>query len=403
LILRRLDDWSIGENIASKEVNIRHGLYYTFKVIRAQNNTFSVYLNSVLQFKVTDGTYENSTAFELAWRNRQGLSWVKVSDSIGSGSWAEYFTGLPTANSDNIFTMIALFTPFVALCLVVIFYITRLAFSNTRWTSYIIPLLLAIGIGLGVGYLLNYLRTVIPEILPPETEPTTTPTTTPTNGTTTTPVNDTTPTPTPVNGTGGGVDDNVFTGLPKNVVSIVLLVVSGIFILVAVSFVVVDFIRGREEEFHEKTIPRDVRWIPKAKERDYRKRVIKAYHEASYDLIDHGAKSERSMTPGEFEEEALTDFELPKDSLPTLTDLYELARFSRHSINAKESEKAEDLSKTLSEQLRKGTKSKQKSSEETDKKPERKKEKSNPESVEPKENLKDKNQTDSSAAKEEEK
>ncbi|MFW9921705.1 MAG: DUF4129 domain-containing protein, partial [Candidatus Thorarchaeota archaeon] len=134
-------------------------------------------------------------------------------------------------------------------------------------------------------------------------------------------------------------------------ISIVLFIVSGLFIVMMVAFVMIDFFRKRNDEFHEQIVEKDVRWLPKAAEEDHRKRIIRAYHKASYDLIDHGATSEKSMTPGEFEENSIKKFEIKEENLRDLTDLYEEARFSEHEIVSDKSSKAEILSEDISTDL----------------------------------------------------
>ncbi|HUU79552.1 MAG TPA: DUF4129 domain-containing protein [candidate division Zixibacteria bacterium] len=350
LSLQRID----GESITVLN-SIYHPLdaqsTYRIKVIRSLENNFTIFVNDEYKFSAIDDTYTTSEAFELDWVNKQTLNWVLVTDSEEGGeSWFDYFTGMPTANSTNFFTKVALYAPFVALGLVVLFYVFRLLLTEGSWTRFLVPLLLAIIIGVGVGYLFEFLRTVVPDPAPN----TNTIVTTDTNGSAiTSPI--TSPGGNDTNGGGTGVSPFI-PPIEKKPVSIALLVVSGIFILLMISFVMIDFFRKREEEYHEQIIQKDVRWLPKATEADHRKRVIRAYHKASYDIIDHGVKSDRSMTPGEFEDVAKEKFELPDDSIDSLTDLYEEARFSEHEIESDKSEKAEKyfgkISQTLKERFK---------------------------------------------------
>ncbi|MHA1461561.1 MAG: DUF4129 domain-containing protein, partial [Candidatus Heimdallarchaeota archaeon] len=161
-------------------------------------------------------------------------------------------------------------------------------------------------------------------------------------------------------GTGG---PGLLPPIPIKPVSIILLVVSAIFILLAVGFVMFDFIRKRDDEFHDQIVDRNVRWLPKASESDHRKRVIRAYHKTSYDLIDHGAESERSMTPGEFEHSAAEKLAVPEEPIEEITELYEKARFSDQEIDSKMSTKAEKHFDSISQDLRKAKKESKKEDE----------------------------------------
>jgi len=367
LALKRLDNSATEVTLNSTYFAPEARSLYEVKIIRTQNNqSFSVFINNVYVLNATDSTYTTSEVLELSWSNIQELDWIKVTDAFGENSWSDFFTGLPSADSDNIFTRIALYVPFVTLGLVILLYVFRLLFSEGSWTRFIIPLALAVIIGLGYGLLVDFLRERIPEIptniptSPTDTGPTATE---PYNDTSsgTAPTNQTFSFPTPSNGTTGG---GIFTGLPPKVISNILLGVSGVFIIIAVVFIGIDFFRKRDDEFHEQILDKERRWIPSATSTDHRKRVIRAYHKASYKLIDHGAKSERSMTPGEFEEKTTERFELKDKSLEDLTDLYEEARFSEHELGEKESTKAEKSFEKISKVLEKDKTTKTKGSEE---------------------------------------
>jgi len=164
------------------------------------------------------------------------------------------------------------------------------------------------------------------------------------------------------NSSNGG--NGAFFGVPPEIISNVLLAGSGVFLIIAIIAIGRDFFRKRGDEFHERILDKDRRWLPSASTTDHRKRVIRAYHKTSYDLIDRGAKSERSMTPGEFEESVEERFELPGDSMEKLTDLYEEARFSEHEMNEKESKKAEKYYDKITKKTRKEEKKATKSIEE---------------------------------------
>jgi hypothetical protein len=189
----------------------------------------------------------------------------------------------------------------------------------------------------------------------PDTVNPTEPITDPTTGTdpgTTFPGTPTTPNPTSPNPSSPGASEP-FVGIPKNIVSIVLMVAAGAFIIAAIVFVAIDFFKRREDEFHESILDKDKRYIPTASTSDHRLRVIRAYHKASYDLIDHGAKSERSMTPSEFGEKAKDQFTFSDDSLNSLTDLYEEARYSEHNISVDKSKQAEEFYDHISDEIEK--------------------------------------------------
>ncbi|NHJ31293.1 MAG: DUF4129 domain-containing protein [Asgard group archaeon] len=361
LSLKRLDSSSSEVVLNSTYFAPEPRASYEVKIIRtANNNSFRIFINDVLMLNATDSTYTTSEVLELAWSNIQELDWIKATDGVGENSWSDFFTGLPSADSNSIITKIALYVPYIALGIIIILYIGRIFFAQGKGgMNYIIPLLIAMVIGLGYGLLVDFLRETIPEINPDLQSPTSeTPTSFTGTNNYTIPTNQTTPSdnqsfsfPTPSNNTNG--PGGIFTGVPPRVVSNILLGVSSVFILVAVIFIGIDFFRKRDDEFHERIIDKEKRWMPSASTTDHRKRVIRAYHKASYDLIDHGAKSEKSMTPGEFEEAADDRFEFKDKSLEDLTDLYEEARFSDHELSEKESTKAEKSFEKISKKLKK--------------------------------------------------
>jgi hypothetical protein len=319
-------------------------------IITRTTELFTVQLNGEIVLTAVDNDIVTSEVLQLDWYGQNELEYIKVTDSENDDkSWSDYFTGLPNSSSDNVFTKIALYIPFVTLGLVILFYIFRLLFADGSWTKFLIPLALAAVIGIGYGLLLNYLRDIALDNITDQTgtDPQTI-TDIPTSPDPT-PGNETTPDPTNVT----TVDPDDPFDLGKKPVSIALLVISGLFVLVTVGFVVFDFYKKRDEEFHEESADKDVRWLPKAEIKDHRKRVIRAYHKASYKLIDHGAKSVKDMTPGEFEKETKEKLELKGKSLDELTGLYEEARYSEHEISAKKSEKAEKSFESIENELKK--------------------------------------------------
>ena len=345
--LQRLDDGQ-ETTLVSAYFIFEAQTTYRIRVIRNEENNFTVSINGNHQFSVVDSTYNTSEVFELDWVHKQSLESVSVTDYVGEADWTDYFSDMPTAESTNVFTKIALYAPFVALGLVILFYVIQLLLTEGSWTRFLLPLFLSIIIGVGVGYLFEFLRDVVPE---PDISSISIETETTYNITSETPISS--PLPSSNNTGGGGGVSPIVPPIEKRPVSIALLVISSIFILVMIGFVMFDFFRRREEEYHEQIVQKDVRWLPKVTESDHRKRVIRAYHKASYDLIDHGVKSERSMTPGEFEVAAKTKFEETEEPFTDLTDLYEEARFSEHEIIQEKSLEAEKRLEELSTKLKK--------------------------------------------------
>ncbi|NHJ87169.1 MAG: DUF4129 domain-containing protein [Asgard group archaeon] len=353
LAINKILSYNVEQTVNSTYFKPEASISYNVKVIRDLNNTFGVYINNELRLVASDDAFNSSEIIQLQWSNRHSLGWIKVTDSEGENSWFDYFSGLPLASSNNVFTKMALYAPYITLAAILVFYIIRLLATNGSWTRLLIPFIIAVMIGIGYGQLTTYIREKLPDEIPIEYESPTY-TTTPLNITTTynsslpgSTFNFSFPSPTPNPSSGGP-----FTGLNKNTVSTVLLGVSSVFIVVAIVFIGIDFFRKRGDEYHEKIIEEEKRWIPKATEDDHRKRVLRAYHETSYDLIDSGAKSEKSMTPGEFEDSATDHFKLKDESLDKLTDLYEEARFSEHDISKDDSEKAEKYQRFITLKLK---------------------------------------------------
>ncbi len=354
LSLKRLTGSTSAEIINSTYFAPEESTNYRVKIIRFENNTFNIFIDDVLKLQAIDDTITESEVLFLDWSNIHTLNWIMVDDLQANNSWFDFFSGLPNVQTDNIFTIISLYLPFVALGSIIVFYLFRLFFAQENWTRYIVPLIIAIVIGMGYGYLVNYLRENIPEIGPDIIDPTN-PTTEIPTGTdpgTTFPGTPTTPNPTSPNPSSPGASQP-FIGIPKSIISIVLMVVAGSFILAAIVFVAIDFFKRRDDEFHESIIDQDKRYIPSASTSDYRLRVIRAYHKTSYDLIDYGAKSERSMTPSEFGIKAKDRFSFSDDSLVDLTDLYEEARYSEHEISSDKSEQAENFYEKITDEIKK--------------------------------------------------
>lgn len=257
----------------------------------------------------------------------------------------------PISFSDNIFGKIALFAPFVMLTIVFLYYFLRLIVANESWSRFLIPLILAIGIGIGYGVLAKYINEFIQEQTDITLPITDTETTNPFPGT------DTGPPPSgsfpPGSNSPGPSDGSPFS--MDQIISTILIIISVCFIIITTIVVTIDFLRKREEEYHEKVERKEIRWLPNADVMDHRLRVIRAYHEGSYSLMDLGIKSERSMTPGEFEKNVKEKATSIGEPFTDLTDLYEEARFSHHTISSLQSEKAEERLKTISKKLQKQT------------------------------------------------
>ncbi|HUT79910.1 MAG TPA: DUF4129 domain-containing protein [Candidatus Bathyarchaeia archaeon] len=350
LALFRLDGYGISTELNSTYFVPEAGERYRVSIRRNDNNVFSVSINDVLKFRAIDDTYTDSDYFQLDWYNVQTLFYVEVRDYVGENDWADYFSGLPAAASNNIFTKISLFLPYSALLLIILFYVFRLLFSEGSWTRFLAPLFLSLIIGLGFGFLARYIRNNMPEFLPDTLDPIST-TSSNVTGTDTAPSLPTEPTTPPGTGTDPSPVSSDNPEPPTRIISMVLLVVAGVFIIVAIVFIGIDFFRRRDDEFHERILDKDKRWIPTATSSDHRKLVIRAYHKTSYELIDRGAKSERSMTPGEFEQSAEEKFPITEEKISDLTDLYEEARFSEHEITPEDSQKAEEYYDSISSEI----------------------------------------------------
>jgi hypothetical protein len=352
LALRKLTSTNTSDVIVSASFSPILEEYYTVKILRFSNNTFHVFVNDELLLEATDDTYTTSEYLFIEWVGIHTLDWIRVHDSVGGRGWHDFFSGYPSIYSDSFLTKISLFLPFTVLTLIGLYYVFRLFFAQENLGRMIIPFIIAIIIGVGYGYLFNYLREKFPDIEP---GPTDTPT-----GTTISPTgNDTgsefptgsNPDPTSYNPSPTGGQTSI--GFPKSILSISLMVVAGAFIIATIVFIAIDFFKKREAEFHERVVSKEKRYIPTAASSDHRLRVIRAYHRASYDLIDHGAKSEKDMTPSEFADNAKNQLDVPEKPLGTLTDLYEEARYSEHEILGDKSEDAEQYYKDISDKIKK--------------------------------------------------
>jgi hypothetical protein len=351
ITLKKLTGSTTYETIGSSEFRPENDVSYRINIVRySANSTFFVYINEQILFNATDDTYVTSEVFFLDWVNTHTLDWILASDSEANNGWHDFFSGFPSAYSTNFFTKVSLYLPFATLALVLIYYLFRLFFAQENWSRFLIPLIIAVILGVGYGYLFEYLRSQIPEI-DPDNGGTITDSIPSQTGTDTNPYNGTngiTPTPTSID---QPTPTDTEVTLPKSIVSIVLMVVAGTFIIATFVYVAIDFFKKREAEFHEHSVSTEKRYIPSASSSDHRLRVIRAYHQASYDLIDHGAKSEKDMTPGEFSDKTQDQLELKNSSLESLTDLYEEARYSEHEISIEKSEEAESYYDQISDDI----------------------------------------------------
>ena len=132
LSLKRIDGLANEVQLGSANVEIDSGSTYKIGVRRFTNNTFRVFFNDAFVITAIDDTYTESEVFELDWVFPHTLNWVDVNGATTNLSWSDYFVGMPQSSSANIFTQIALYTPFVALGLVILFYAFRLLLSDGK-------------------------------------------------------------------------------------------------------------------------------------------------------------------------------------------------------------------------------------------------------------------------------
>jgi hypothetical protein len=77
-------------------------------------------------------------------------------------------------------------------------------------------------------------------------------------------------------------------------------------------------------------------------ERDSRRAIVRCYARFERVAADSGLARKPSLTPAEFMREVLRDLPMPRAAVPSLTGLFELARFSHHALGPRERDRALD-------------------------------------------------------------
>jgi hypothetical protein len=77
-------------------------------------------------------------------------------------------------------------------------------------------------------------------------------------------------------------------------------------------------------------------------EGDARRAIVRCYARFERAAAAAGLPRRPWLTPGEFMREALARLPLPRAAVPTLTGLFELARFSDRPLGARERDRAVD-------------------------------------------------------------
>jgi hypothetical protein len=75
-------------------------------------------------------------------------------------------------------------------------------------------------------------------------------------------------------------------------------------------------------------------------EPDARRAIVRCYARFERAVADSGVERKPWSTPMEFMREALRRLPLPRTAVPTLTGLFELARFSHHPLGPSERDQA---------------------------------------------------------------
>lgn len=103
-----------------------------------------------------------------------------------------------------------------------------------------------------------------------------------------------------------------------------------------------------EEDISE-SVDRAIRDLNEGK--DIRSTVIRCYQKMSYVLEDQGVTYDRFMTPREFEKSALNNLDMSRDTISDLTDIFEEARYSSHSLTESQRKAALKNLKSLREEI----------------------------------------------------
>ncbi len=77
-------------------------------------------------------------------------------------------------------------------------------------------------------------------------------------------------------------------------------------------------------------------------ESDPRRAIVRCYARFERAAADSGHARRPWLTPSEFMHEVLARLSLPRAAVPTLTGLFELARFSHHALGPRERDRAVD-------------------------------------------------------------
>ena len=103
-----------------------------------------------------------------------------------------------------------------------------------------------------------------------------------------------------------------------------------------------------EDEISE-SVDKAIKDLKKGK--DTRSTVIRCYQKMSYVLEDQGITYDQFMTPREFEENAFNSLDISKKTISDLTDVFEEARYSSHSLKESQREEALRNLKLLREEI----------------------------------------------------
>ncbi len=85
--------------------------------------------------------------------------------------------------------------------------------------------------------------------------------------------------------------------------------------------------------------------------KDIRSTVIRCYQKMSYVLEDQGIKYDQFMTPREFEKSAFNNLDISRETISDLTDIFEEARYSSHSLTESQRKHALKNLKLLREEI----------------------------------------------------
>lgn len=140
------------------------------------------------------------------------------------------------------------------------------------------------------------------------------------------------------------------------------LIVIGLIVTVGGIFFVLPRVRTYLEESKEaekdqsqieddisESVDKAIRDLKEGK--DTRSTVIRCYQKMSYVLEDHGVTYDQFMTPREFEEHAVNKLGISRDKISDLTDIFEEARYSSHTLEESQRDAALKNLKLLREEI----------------------------------------------------